>query len=499
MASNAYGWAQPTKTKGTGKGGGGGGLEDMMSTDMGLARQASGQNQYAPDVAPWQMPQNQSNALLNEWMGNQGGDMSWWRDGKNQAAGQSYAQNYGIPLLNAQQADRTQQFNEYNTGRNFDEQARLNSSQMDIANRGSNREDLALRYGQENNVRDFGEASRQFNEQSRIDEMYKTGQLNAQQYANETARVQVDNQNRQASMTDATNRYGMDQQQQLGMTNAANTRYGMTNEYNLGQQQNQNTSIRNANDFSVANQANATNRYGLDLSNQQQMRADSTNRYGMDQQFQLGQGQNANTRYGMDLSNQQAQATNQTNRYGLDLQNQQGIRTDSTNRYGMDLSNQQAQATNATNRYGMDQQYNLGNQQNQNTRYGMDLTNQQAQATNATNRFGIQSQYDLGMGQNANQAYANQAQAQRYQGQTQNEAGANQNSLLNIQNQYALGQGGLTFQNRELDTNEAYRRQQLSQEADLTREKFKNDLTQSRYSAFGRAAAPNARALRSWY
>jgi len=478
----------------------------QMSTDMGMPQrdiygeQIPQNTPQTPPPAPWQMPQYGNNQALNDWNRRFGsGSPVNYADENARNMAEGYANYFAIPYLNAQMADRTQSFNEYNTGRNFDEQVRLNSSQMDLANRGSAREDLALQYGQQNNVRDFGEAQRQFNEQSRIDEMYKNGQINAQQYANETARIQVGNEARQAAATDATNRYGMDKQYDLGMTNAANTRYGMTNDYNLGQEQNRNTSTRNANDYSLGQAQNANTRYGMDLQNQQFNRGDLTNRYGM------------------DLQNQQFNRGDATNRYGMDLQNQQFNRGDATNRYGMDLTNQQQMRADATNRYTVDQSTGVAREQNANTRYGMDLQNQQQIRSDLTNRYGIDQQtglgrqqdatnrygmdqnYSLGLGQNANQAQANAALAQRYQGQTQNEAVANQNSLLNIQNQYALGQGALGFQNRELDTNEAYRRSQLSQEADLTREKFKNDLVQSRYSAFGRAAAPNARALRSWY
>jgi hypothetical protein len=62
-----------------------------------------------------------------------------------------------------------------------------------------------------------------------------------------------------------------------------------------------------------------------------------------------------------------------------------------------------------------------------------------------------------------------------------------------------LGRGQLGLGNRQLDVDSQLRSRQLSQEADLTREKFQNDLTQSRYQAFGRAQAPNAKAVRSWY
>lgn len=478
-----------------------------MSTDMGMNRQQDIYGEYinpdktAPKAPPsWQLPPPGGNQALDDWNRRFGsGSPVNYADENARNMAEGYANYFAIPYLNAQMADRTQTFNEYNTGRNFDEQVRVNTGQMDLANRGSAREDLALQYGQQNNVRDFGEAQRQFDQQTRIDEMYKKGQINAQQYANETARIQVGNEARQAAATDATNRYGMDKQYGLGMTNAANTRYGMTNDYNLGQEQNRNTSMRNANDFSLGQAQNANTRYGMDLQNQQFNRGDLTNRYGMDlQNSQFNRG-DATNRYGMDLQNLQQMRADATNRYTVDQSTGVAREQNANTRYGMDLSNQQQIRSDLTNRYGIDQSTGLGRQQDATNRYGMNLQNQQQIRTDSTNRYGMDQNYSLGLGQNANQAQANAALAARYQGQTQNEAGANQNALLNIQNQYALGQGALGFQNRELDTNEAYRRSQLSQEADLTREKFKNDLVQSRYSAFGRAAAPNARALRSWY
>ena len=485
MASNSYGWATPTKT--AGKGGGGSNDMPQVSTDMGMNRDiygeqmGPGKNDPKP-VPGWQMPQAGGNQALEQWYNKFGPNSPVnYADENARNMAEGYANYYAIPYLNAQMADRTQNFNEYNTGRNFDEQVRLNNSQMNLANAGSNREDLALQYGQSNNVRDYGEAQRQFNEQTRIDEMYKNGQIRLQDYQNATARLQanndyalgqgknsnellgIQNQYSLGQQQDSTNRYGLDQNYQLGLGKNANEQQSINNQFALGMQNDATSRYGIQSQFDLGRMNDATSRYGMGLQDQQSIRSDNTNRYTVDQSTGVAREQNANTRYGMDLQNSQAGATNQTNRYGIDLNNQQQMRADSTNRYGMNLQNSQAQATNATNRYGMDQNYSLG------------------------------------MGQNANQAQANAALAQRYQGQTQNEAGANQNSLLNIQNQYALGQGGLSFQNRELDTNEAYRRSQLSQEADLTREKFKNDLVQSRYSAFGRAAAPNARALRSWY
>jgi hypothetical protein len=80
----------------------------------------------------------------------------------------------------------------------------------------------------------------------------------------------------------------------------------------------------------------------------------------------------------------------------------------------------------------------------------------------------------------------------------QNTAYGNQTSRMNVNNQYTLGQGQLGFQNRELNVNDAYRSRALTQEADLTRAKLDNDLTNTRYQVFGRAKAPNTKMAQSW-
>lgn len=120
--------------------------------------------------------------------------------------------------------------------------------------------------------------------------------------------------------------------------------------------------------------------------------------------------------------------------------NQQGALT----REGYGSQERIASGRNDVDRYGIDT-----------NRYGMDLQDRQA-----TGRLGLDTELgrgDLGL-----------------RGQTESRMGRQQN----------------------LD--ESYRRAALSQEERLMRERFQNDLTQSRYSAFGRAQAPNMRMTGGW-
>lgn len=163
------------------------------------------------------------------------------------------------------------------------------------------------------------------------------------------------------------------------------------------------------------------------------------------------------------------------------------------NKFAQELAAQQQQfgVTSGQSQQSLDNQYALGNRQ--------------VDATNQNNRWN----YDVGMGQNTNTADRNRNDFTLGQGQL---AGQNQNNVwdyevnrqnadtgrLTANNQSALGQGQLSHQGRELDVNDAYRRQALAQEADLTQKRLANEMTQSRYSTFGRAQAPNARMNRSW-
>jgi polyhydroxyalkanoate synthesis regulator phasin len=76
-------------------------------------------------------------------------------------------------------------------------------------------------------------------------------------------------------------------------------------------------------------------------------------------------------------------------------------------------------------------------------------------------------------------------------GQLTNEQYANESNRL-----YQSGQLGIG--NRELDIKDWYQRNQLAQEAALTREGFTNQQQIASMNAFGRAQRPQARWIRSW-
>ena len=122
------------------------------------------------------------------------------------------------------------------------------------------------------------------------------------------------------------------------------------------------------------------------------------------------------------------------------------------------------------------------------------------QQANANNRYGMQNDYNLGLGRNSNELLGIQNQYNLGRQANNTNQYSAETDRTNVGNQYSLGQGQLGFQNRELDVNDVFRNKQLGQEADLTREKFGNDLMQSRYQSFGRAVQPGqgAKMLRSW-
>lgn len=349
----------PPQNWGSGPAGGAGGSYPGMPPGSAIGN-------IGPNQGSTRMPQqggNQAQQILDQWRGAPGSadgtkdwtNPQWYANEGNRNTMEGYSSLYAVPMFNAAMAARTQDYNELSGDRNFGEQQYLNRGQMDLAYRGSGREDLALKYGQENNVRDFGETQRQFNQ-------------------------------------------GFGLQQELGRGNLAATNFANDTQRQLGQQQN-----------AIADYEAKTGR--IDVEGRQKLDA---------------------------------------------------FRND-------------------TERQNVNNQFSLGN------------------AANANNRYATDVEKLLGQGALSNQAFANQAQAQRYQGQTTNEAFANQTALQNVQNQFSLGQGQLGFQGRELDVNEAFRRSQLAQDADLTREKFKNDLMNTRMATQGRAAGPNQRAVRSWY
>jgi hypothetical protein len=380
MATNSYGWAAPQYTKGGGGGGGGNALMPQngvgatsgppykppgylgpLPTGAGqMGAWNPGQMPQTPAATPFPgMPAMPDNPFMNRW--NTGGysDPSKYGDEGFRNMMEGFT-NYGFnPYMNAMMAQRTQQMNEQFGGWDRGEQQRLNTHGMGLADRSSAREDEALRFGQQTNQRDFGEAQRQFNEQQGLDHMWKTGQLSAQEYANETARIQAQGQLKNDAF------------------------------------------------------------------------ANETGRMGVNNQLELGRGALENDRFNNDTTRQKTQ-----NEYDLGLGNLENARFDNQTR--RDLG--QGQLSNEGRR--IDNDFNLGQ-----GRLGLDK--------------------ELGQGR------------------------------LGLDTE--LGRGQLGLGNRQLDVDSQLRSRQLSQEADLTREKFQNDLTQSRYQAFGRAQAPNAKAVRSWY
>jgi hypothetical protein len=249
----------------------------------------------------------------------------WYKNGDNREAMESYSRDYAVPYFNAALAKQTQDYNQSSDTRNFGETQRVNTHGMGLADRGSAREDLALSYGQKNNVRDFGEAQRQYNQGFGLEQELGRGTLAATNYANQTNRNQVNNQN---------------------------------------------------------------------LIQQEQNRI--------------------------------AQYEAQTGRQ--DVEGRQRL----------------------------------------------------DQFSNDTARMGVNNQLRLGEGQLKNDSYNNET------------------TRLGVNNQMTLGQGQLGFQNRQLDTDEAYRRTALTQEGAIARERMATDSMNQRYATFGRASAPNTRAMRSW-
>jgi uncharacterized protein YqgQ len=208
-------------------------------------------NQYQ---APYNASNSPMNSFLQNWQTNAGDYSKWGSDDyREQATG--YAGSYAAPYIAAQQAERTQMFNEQSTAANMAMQNWLNQSQVGLDWAGNAREDRALSYGEMSGNREFAEGQRQFdttsglterqmgqqftlgtreadtaaararneftlgtreadnaatrnqnelhlgegalrNEQVRndIDRMFRTGQLNNEQYANATARFTAESQ-----------------------------------------------------------------------------------------------------------------------------------------------------------------------------------------------------------------------------------------------------------------------------------------------------------------
>lgn len=419
MATNSYGWASPNYATPTAQSQG-----PQYSTNM------------IPPPSP-QVPQSTAfhnyygggaNDILAAWRGQQpGGDPtqvgqkdwtnpSFYANEGNRNLMEGYTNYYAVPYGNLALAQQTQDFNQSNAISNFNEQQRVNTGQLDLAYRGSGREDQALAFGQFTNQRDYEEAVRQANQQYGLSAELGRGQLSATNYANQTQRDLG-----------------------LGQISVAQEQNRIDNMYKSGQ-----------------------------LSNDQY--ANATNRLNANNQYTLGQQQNANQLLGLQNDYALGQGQNANQRYATDVTKQLGV------------GSLQNDATRNQNDFTLGQ----GNLQNQ-------------QYANQTQRTDVNNNYLLGQGSLQNQQFANQAQAARYSGQTANEQFANQTALTGVQNQYALGQGQLGYQNRQLDTTNSFNQQQLAQEADLTREKYKNDLMNTRLAATGRVAPVNQRAIRQWY
>jgi hypothetical protein len=191
-----------------------------------------------------------TSSILDQWGSTknpQGPDYSrpgWYKNGDNREAMESYSRDYAVPFFNAALAERTQGYNERADTRNFGETQRLNTHGMGLADRGSAREDLALSYGQKNNVRDFGEAQRQYNQGFGLEQELGRGTLAATNYANQTNRNQVNNQNliqqeqnRIAQYEAQTGRQDVEGRQRLDQFSNDTARMGVNNQMTLGQGQ----------------------------------------------------------------------------------------------------------------------------------------------------------------------------------------------------------------------------------------------------------------------
>jgi hypothetical protein len=105
--------------------------------------------------------------------------------------------------------------------------------------------------------------------------------------------------------------------------------------------------------------------------------------------------------------------------------------------------------------------------------FANDTARMRAEGQNTNERYGVDTQRELGLGANANARYG-------------------------VDVQRELGQGDLGYKNRQLDTDEAYRRSALAQEGAIARERMATDSMNQRYATFGRAQAPSTRAMRSF-
>jgi hypothetical protein len=75
---------------------------------------------------------------------------------------------------------------------------------------------------------------------------------------------------------------------------------------------------------------------------------------------------------------------------------------------------------------------------------------------------------------------------------------ANETGRLTAEGNIAYQKNQLGFENRRLGMDDSYRRDALGQEGAIARERMATDSMNQRYATFGRASAPNTRAMRSW-
>lgn len=182
--------------------------------------------------------------LMKQWNSGGQGELSKYMDENYRNAAEGYANYHAIPYANALQAQQTQRDNMTQFGATHGETVRGNTHAMGIADRASGREDMALAYGQQNNIRDFGEAQRQYNQGFGLEQELGRGQLSATNYANQTNRTQVNNanliqqeQNRIAQYEAQTGRQDVEGRQRLDQFANDTARMGVQNQYNLGQGQ----------------------------------------------------------------------------------------------------------------------------------------------------------------------------------------------------------------------------------------------------------------------
>lgn len=315
---NSYGWMSPDMQSSApaqqnslmdfymGKGPG--------ATPTGAPGGGSQTQDYMSRVAPAFQPSYGGGAggILDTWRGQQpGGDPvqmgqkdwtnpSFFANEGNRNLMEGYTNYFAIPYGNLALAQQTQDFNQANAISNFLEQQRVNSGQMELAKQGSQREDTALNFGMQTNQRDFTEGQRQFNEQNALDEMWKRGQLDAQTYANETQRIQTQNQLTLGQESNRNQLIGLNQQYQLGQAANQNQAMDIRNQYALGQGKNANELLNINNQMtlgkgSLANQAFANQAQAARYQGQTANEA-----FANQTALTLGQGQNANQRFGLE-------------------------------------------------------------------------------------------------------------------------------------------------------------------------------------------------------